>query len=75
MFKLFVDICVGVLLCTAQVEPVKPTVYLTAETYNECKITLYESTDGYTEVKPNNQSIQESLVVRQCDHFTTQEKK
>ena len=70
MFKLFVDICVGVMLCNAQVETVKPEVYLTAENYNECRITMYTTEDGYTEVKPNSQSIQESLVVRQCDHFT-----
>jgi hypothetical protein len=41
MFKLFVDICVGVMLCTAQVEVEKPDVYLTAENYNECRITLH----------------------------------
>lgn len=53
MFKLFVDICVGVMLCNAQVETVKPDVYLTAENYNECRITMYQTEDGYTEVKPD----------------------
>ncbi len=71
MLKLFVDICVGVMLCTAQVEVKKPDVYLTADNYNECRITMYNTKDGYTEVKPNSESLQESLVVRQCDHFTT----
>lgn len=70
MLKLFVDICVGVMLCTAQVETTKPDVYLTAENYNECRITMHETADGYKEVKPNSESIQESLVVRQCDKFT-----
>lgn len=71
MLKLFVDICVGVMLCTAQTESVKTNdVYLTSQNYNECRITTYVTEDGYTEIKPYSNSLQDNLVIRQCDHFT-----
>lgn len=71
MFKLITDICVGILLCTAQDQHIDTTKnYITPETYNECKVTMYTE-DGYNVVKPFNGSLQESLVVKQCDTFTS----
>ena len=71
MFKLITDICVGILLCTAPVEHVdKSANYLTPETYNECKVTMFDE-DGFAVVKPSNDSLQEHLVVKQCDTFTS----
>ena len=69
MLKFFVDVCVGILLCTAPVETttIKPVTPI----YDEYQESKYVSDDGFIEVKPSSDSIQELLVVKQCDTFFT----
>lgn len=65
MLNFFVDVCVSILICTAPIDtttikPIEPT-------YDECLSSKYVSEDGFVEVKPSSDSIQELLVVKICD--------
>lgn len=65
MLKFFVDVCVGILLCTSPVDVSE--IKQVTPVYDECQASQFEGESGYIEIKSSNDSLQEQLVIKQCD--------